>query len=154
MALVPPFTASTELARGLLPDTVPHRDAAFTAGRAALLVTALTGSPEHLFAATEDRLHQHYRATAMPQSAALVAQLRSAGHAAVISGAGPTVLVLARGDVEGEAVSVGGTGRMDGPPPRRRTRCPAPSRYRIVIFVDYRSATGTRRESPVLLLLK
>jgi homoserine kinase len=105
VVLVPPFTASTELARGLLPETVPHRDAAFTAGRAALLVTALTGSPEYLFAATEDRLHQHYRATAMPQSAALVAQLRSAGHAAVVSGAGPTVLVLARGDVEGEAVS-------------------------------------------------
>jgi homoserine kinase len=105
VVLVPPFSASTELARGLLPDTVPHRDAAFTAGRAALLVTALSGSPEHLFAATEDRLHQRYRAPALPQTATLVGRLRAAGHAAVISGAGPTVLVLARGDVEGEAVS-------------------------------------------------
>ena len=71
VALVPPFTASTELARGLLPDTVPHGDAAFTAGRAALLVAALTGSPQHLLAATEDRLHQSYRAVAMPQTATL-----------------------------------------------------------------------------------
>jgi homoserine kinase len=100
VALVPSFTASTELARGLLPETVAHRDAAFAAGRAALLVAALTGSPETLLAATEDRLHQQYRQPAMPQSAELLAALRAAGLAAVISGAGPTVLVLARDDDE------------------------------------------------------
>jgi homoserine kinase len=100
--LVPPFTASTEAARGLLPATVPHADAAFVAGRAALLVAALTGTPQALFDATEDRLHQSYRAPAMPQSAELVAALRAEGHPAVISGAGPTVLVLARGNAEAE----------------------------------------------------
>lgn len=104
VVLIPPFTASTELARGLLPETVSHRDAAFTAGRAALLVAALTGTPQALFDATEDRLHQSYRSPAMPESAALVQRLRAAGHAAVVSGAGPTVLVLARGDVEAESV--------------------------------------------------
>jgi homoserine kinase len=104
VVLVPPFTASTELARGLLPATVSHADAAFSAGRAALLVAALTGTPQALLDATEDRLHQDYRAPAMPESAGLIAELRSAGHAAVISGAGPTVLVLARGDVEAERV--------------------------------------------------
>lgn len=103
VALIPPFTASTELARGLLPATVPHADAAFAAGRAALLVAALTGTPQALLAATEDRLHQSYRAPAMPDSAQLVGELRSRGHAAVISGAGPTVLVLARGQVEAES---------------------------------------------------
>jgi len=97
VALVPPFTASTELARGLLPDTVPHADAAVSAGRAALLVAALTGAPEALFDATEDRLHQRYRRPAMPDSLALVDRLRAQRLAAVISGAGPTVLVLARG---------------------------------------------------------
>lgn len=104
VVLVPPFTASTELARGLLPATVPHADAAFTAGRAALLVAALTGTPQALLDATEDRLHQEYRASAMPASVELVERLRADGHAAVISGAGPTVLVLARGDVEAEQV--------------------------------------------------
>lgn len=104
VALIPPFTSSTELARSLLPANVSHRDAAFAAGRAALLVAALTGTPQALFAATEDRLHQLYRAPAMPDSARLVGRLRSAGLPAVISGAGPTVLVLARGEVEAERI--------------------------------------------------
>ncbi|HET8583678.1 MAG TPA: homoserine kinase [Jatrophihabitans sp.] len=103
--LVPPYGASTEQARGLLPDAVPHADAAFAAGRAALLVAALTGTPQALLDATEDRLHQRYRAPAIPDSAQLMARLRADGHPAVISGAGPTVLVLARGDVEAEKVA-------------------------------------------------
>jgi homoserine kinase len=104
VALVPPFTASTEIARGLLPATVPHTDAVRSAGRAALLVAALTGTPQALLDATEDRLHQPYRAPTMPDSARLVQQLRAAGYPAVISGAGPTVLVLARGEVEAKSV--------------------------------------------------
>jgi homoserine kinase len=98
--LIPPFSASTEVARGLLPETVSHADAAFAAGRSALLVAALTSTPQALFDATEDRLHQPYRRSAMPDTARLVDELRASGHAAVVSGAGPTVLVLARGDVE------------------------------------------------------
>lgn len=100
VVFVPPFEASTELARGLLPASVAHSDAAANAGRAALLVAALTGAPEHLVAATDDRLHQQYRAPAMPASAALVAALRGDALPAVISGAGPTVLVLARDAAE------------------------------------------------------
>jgi len=102
---VPPFAASTEQARGLLPATVPHADAARNAGRAALLVAALTRGVPALLEATEDRLHQQYRRPAMPASAELVDRLRAAGHAAVISGAGPTVLVLARDQLEAEAVA-------------------------------------------------
>jgi homoserine kinase len=102
VVLIPPFTASTEAARGLLPATVPHADAAFAAGRAALLMAALTGTPQALFDATEDRLHQDYRAPAMPETARLLADLRADGYPAVISGAGPTVLVLARGELEAE----------------------------------------------------
>jgi homoserine kinase len=67
-------------------------------------VAALTGTPQALFDATEDRLHQSYRAPAMPDSYALVERLRLNQHAAVISGAGPTVLVFARGAVEAQAV--------------------------------------------------
>jgi homoserine kinase len=89
----------------MLPAAVPHPDAAFTAGRAALLVIALTSDPDLLLPATEDRLHQGYRAPAAPASAALVAQLRAAGHPAVVSGAGPTVLVLARSQGEVEQVA-------------------------------------------------
>ena len=95
--LVPADPVSTEAARGLLPDTVPHRDAAADAGRAALLVAALTDDPAHLLAATEDFLHQSYRAPAMPDSYDLVQGLRSASVPAVISGAGPSVLAFGRG---------------------------------------------------------
>lgn len=97
-ALVPPTPVSTELARGLLPPQVPHEDAAHNAGRAALLVAALTERPALLWEATDDRLHQTYRAPALGESADVVERLRAAGLAAVVSGAGPTVLVLASAD--------------------------------------------------------
>ncbi|MDA8370441.1 MAG: homoserine kinase [Nocardiopsaceae bacterium] len=92
---VPQERLSTERARGLLPGSVPHADAAFTAGRAALLVAAVSGHPELLLEATEDRLHEQYREPVMPVSARLIGELRGCdGLAAVVSGAGPTVLVL------------------------------------------------------------
>jgi homoserine kinase len=100
---VPDFELSTEAARALLPASVGHHAAAMNAGRAALLIHALTHKPEFLLAGTEDYLHQSYRAEAMRPSAALIGALRAAGHAAVVSGAGPTVLVLANGEAEAAA---------------------------------------------------
>jgi homoserine kinase len=101
---VPDFELSTEAARALLPASVGHHAAAMNAGRAALLIHALTSKPQFLLAGTEDYLHQSYRAEAMRPSAALISALRAAGHAAVVSGAGPTVLVLADGQAEAAAV--------------------------------------------------
>jgi homoserine kinase len=109
VAIIPPEPVSTEVARGLLPASVSHADAARNAGRAALLVAALTASSEAaspeaaqsgpdlssvLLAATEDRLHQDYRAPAMPQTHDLVRRLREIDVPAVVSGAGPTVLAF------------------------------------------------------------
>jgi homoserine kinase len=91
---VPPEPVATSLARGLLPEMVPHADAAANAGRAALLVAALSGRPEHLLAATRDLLHQDQREPAMPATLALVRKLRADGIPAVVSGAGPTVLAF------------------------------------------------------------
>lgn len=96
VALVPKVQVATRTARGVLPATVPHADAAYTAGRAALLVQALCHRPELLFEATSERLHQEYRASVMPSTWRLVSALREAGAAAVVSGAGPSVLVLER----------------------------------------------------------
>lgn len=101
---IPDVELKTERARGMLPATVPHAEAAANSGRAALLMHALATEPSLLLAGTRDYLHQDYRAEAMPGSAALVAQLRSEGHAAFISGAGPTVMVLANGGTEADAV--------------------------------------------------
>jgi homoserine kinase len=94
LELVPNHKMSTALARSLQPDSVPHDDAVFNVSRSALLIAALTQSPELLMAATEDRLHQDYRAAAMPETDAIVKLMREHGHAAVVSGAGPSVLVL------------------------------------------------------------
>ncbi|CAN5319052.1 homoserine kinase [soil metagenome] len=85
---------STALARSLQPQTVPHEDAVFNVSRSALLIAALIQSPELLLAATEDKLHQSYRASAMPETNALIEILRADGLAAVVSGAGPSILVL------------------------------------------------------------
>lgn len=102
---VPDVQLATHTARGLLPDTVPHAVAAAQAGRAALLAHALAEDPALLLPATKDWLHQDFRAPAMPDSARLVQTARRAGHAAVVSGAGPTVLVLAAGAEAAEDVA-------------------------------------------------
>ena len=94
VVLVPPEGVQTSVARGLLPLQVSHADAASNAGRAALLVAALAGRRDLLLDATEDLLHQDHREPAMPHSLALLRALRADGHAAVVSGAGPSVLVL------------------------------------------------------------
>lgn len=92
--LIPPFELATSKARGLLPETVPHRDAVFNASRAALLPLALSTRPDLLFYATQDRLHQEYRREGMPASLELVDYLRSDSYPAAVSGAGPTVMVF------------------------------------------------------------
>ena len=109
VVFVPTSTLSTKLARTLQPASVPHADAAFNVSRSALLVAALIQSPELLLAATEDRLHQTYRASAMPETDALIGLLRQHGLAAVVSGAGPRLLVL--GERPGAASDRGGAGR-------------------------------------------
>jgi homoserine kinase len=105
VALVPGSSSSTKATRKLLPEQIPHADGAHAAGRAALLVEALRRRPELLVAATEDRLHQHYRAEAMPRTAAMLDEIRSAGLPAVLSGAGPTVLVLTTAKTRDQALT-------------------------------------------------
>jgi len=95
--LIPESTLPTKQARAVLPPQVPHSHAAFNVARAALLVNALGGHPELLLAATEDKLHQPYRADVMAPAVAMLQHLRGEGLAAVVSGAGPSVLVLGTG---------------------------------------------------------
>lgn len=94
VAFVPSSRASTKKTRTMLPEAIAFPDAAANSARAALLPLALTTAPGLLLDATEDRLHQAYRASAMPRTAALVEALRADGIPAVVSGAGPTVLAL------------------------------------------------------------
>ena len=94
LAFIPSLPVATAKARKLLPELVPHPEAVANSTRTALLVHALAGRPDLLFAATEDFIHQKYRQEVMHKSYSLMSKLRSAGVAAFISGAGPTVLVL------------------------------------------------------------
>jgi homoserine kinase len=105
LVLVAPNEMSTKLARSLQPESVPHTDAVFNVSRSALLVAALTQSPESMMSATEDRLHQNYRSSAMPETSKLISSLRELGHPAVVSGAGPSVLVL-EGDPQNRLVAM------------------------------------------------
>jgi len=128
VAFIAPSPVATEVARGLLPATVPHADAAGNAARAALLVallttrpdalpTTLAGPPDALLYATEDRLHQDYRAPAMPATYDLVRRLRAAGIPAVVSGAGPTALAfLTREVLAGDLETLGSIAGETGMP--------------------------------------
>ena len=103
---IPQTELDTHKARGLIPESIPHVDAAFNAGRSALLVAAMIGDPDFLLEATEDKLHQPFRAQAYPESMELVAQLREAQIAACISGAGPTVIALSTRDQVAQASEI------------------------------------------------
>jgi homoserine kinase len=92
--------SSTHHARTLLPPTVPHADAAANSAASALMVHAMTTDPSYLLEASADRLHQPYRAASMQASADLMNDLRGAGIAAVISGAGPSVLALVTSEID------------------------------------------------------
>ena len=133
---VPPTSSSTRTARKALPDTVSRADAVHNLARSALLISALSGTArtasdepqpldddivapitvpaDVLLAATDDRLHQQYRRVGMTATANLVAALRADGIAAVMSGAGPSVLAFTRTSAEiklaTEAVPKGWTG--------------------------------------------
>jgi homoserine kinase len=94
LVFLPATQLATATARAALPDHVPHDMAARNSARAGLLVEAVTRRPELLLAATNEWLHQEQRRASFPDSMALLDALRGKGHAAVISGAGPSVLVL------------------------------------------------------------
>ncbi len=93
---------ATSVARAMLPDAVPHADAAFNVAHAGLLAASIAaGRPELLGAALEDRLHEPYRAAAVADLRPVHDILRAAGAAGVaLSGAGPTVIGLVAGDTD------------------------------------------------------
>ncbi len=100
LLLVPDHPVSTAAARAALPAQVPLADAVHNAARSALLVAALgAGRLDLLGEAMDDRLHQPYRAPLVPGVMQVLQVARQAGAAAAcVSGAGPTLLVLAPGD--------------------------------------------------------
>ena len=97
---------ATDASRGLLPATVSHADAAFSAGRAGLLVAGIAlGNADALAAGLADRIHEPYRAVVVADLEAVRAALVEAGASgAVLSGAGPTVIGLVSGTDDSDAL--------------------------------------------------
>lgn len=97
----------TGASRALLPQSVPHADAAFNAGRAGLLVAGIAlGDAGALAAGLADRIHEPYRTDAVADLGEVEAALVAAGACgAALSGAGPTVVGLVAGDDDEEAIA-------------------------------------------------
>jgi homoserine kinase len=95
--LIPELRIATREARRVLPKSLVRADAVFNTGRSALLVAAMArGRFDLLHTATQDRIHQPYRAGIYPALEPILAAARSAGaHAAYLSGSGSTICALA-----------------------------------------------------------
>jgi len=94
---VPNRTLLTKTARGILPKRVPRADAIYNASRVALWIAALRERRwEWLEAATQDRLHQPYRAKLVPGMYKLFnAAMKEGARGAALSGAGPSIIAFA-----------------------------------------------------------
>lgn len=93
---IPDFELSTKEARQVLPSQVSRADAIFNTAHLGLLLRGLeTGNGDWLRAALQDKLHQPYR-KALIQGYDVVnaAAINAGAYGMVISGAGPTLLVL------------------------------------------------------------
>ncbi|MCS7253023.1 MAG: homoserine kinase [Armatimonadota bacterium] len=102
VVLIPNCVVPTELARSILPKTVPLNDAVFNLGRACLLLGSLVaGKIEFLREALMDRLHQPYRQKLMPWlSEVISAALEAGAIAACLSGAGSAIAAFVKDNAE------------------------------------------------------
>ena len=97
---IPDFYLSTEIARNILPKEITRKDAIFNISRAALLTSALFSNRLDLLEiATEDKIHQDYRAKFIPNLNQLFKETKKAGaYSVTISGAGSSILALTKDD--------------------------------------------------------
>ncbi len=102
---VPNSTLLTKKSRGILPKRIPRADAIYNASRVALWIAALRERRwDWLGVATQDRLHQPYRAKLVPGMYALFDAAKDAGaRGAALSGAGPSIIAFA--DHQGEPIA-------------------------------------------------
>ncbi|MFL5760663.1 MAG: homoserine kinase [Thermomicrobiales bacterium] len=95
---IPKATGATWAARAALPGTIPFPDAAFNVATSSGLVAGLlTKNMAAISAGMRDRLHEPYRSRLFPHLTPMAEAARNAGAVgACLSGAGPTILALAR----------------------------------------------------------
>ncbi|EEP60174.1 homoserine kinase [Sulfurihydrogenibium yellowstonense] len=102
VVVIPDFELSTELARSVLPKEIPLKDAVFNIQRASLFIRALQEKRFDLLkVAMEDRLHQPYRKSLIPNFDKVIQYAYDSGAVgASLSGAGSTMLALALDDFD------------------------------------------------------
>jgi len=103
LVAIPDFELSTKSARGILPQSVSMPDAVFNVAHSSLLTAALAkGRLDALRHALRDKLHQPFRAPLIPGMERVLREAADHGAlGAVLSGAGPTLLVLADARADG-----------------------------------------------------
>ncbi|SHF67636.1 homoserine kinase [Caldanaerobius fijiensis DSM 17918] len=96
VGLIPEIKLSTKKARAVLPDMITQKDAVFNVSRVAFLISSLmTGKLDNLSFALQDRLHQPYRKTLIPDFDVIFDAARYYGAKGVfLSGAGPTIIAV------------------------------------------------------------
>ena len=106
VAVAPPYEVRTSEARRVLPTEVSRDTAVWQMGRCVAVVRALeTGDAELLAAACHDKLHEPYRARLIPDYDALrAAALGACACAFMISGSGSTMIAVADGEKNADAV--------------------------------------------------
>lgn len=94
---IPDFEVSTEAARKVMPQQIPHGDGVFNVAHAAMTVAALLhGRYEFLGCGMSDKLHEPYRAHLVPGFERVrEAALRCGAYSVCLSGSGPTVAAFA-----------------------------------------------------------
>lgn len=97
VVVIPEFELSTELARSVLPQEIPLKDAIFNIQRATLFIRAIQEKRYDLLkVAMEDRLHQPYRKKLIPNFDKVIQNAYENGAiGASLSGAGSTILAFA-----------------------------------------------------------
>ena len=101
VALIPPFTLSTEQSRAVLPQILPRKDAIKNVSHLALMVASLiNGYDEGLKLGFKDRLHQPYRGDLIAGFDEIMAVLEKDEQVlgAYLSGAGPTIMAVIHAD--------------------------------------------------------
>ena len=94
---IPDFELSTNIARSVLPQTVPMQDAIYNAKHLAMLVQAVSTKDEKLMKiALQDKLHQPYREKLVPGMKEIMDAFKHEDGVlgCVLSGAGPSMLVI------------------------------------------------------------
>ncbi|KAF9122011.1 hypothetical protein BGW39_010089 [Mortierella sp. 14UC] len=113
IAVIPDFEVATEDARAVLPDMYQRADVIYNLQRIAVLTTALSRTPVNadlIHKAMSDKVHQPYRKHLIPGMAEMLETITPKTYPGVVgiclSGAGPTILVLATENFEQIAAAV------------------------------------------------